>query len=161
MLRWIAGFVIELFRGTSSLVQLFWAFYVLPFFGINLPAMVVGVAVLGLNSGSYFSEVVRAGINAIPKGQHEAALTIGFSAPYRFFRIIVPQALPIIIPPLGNALITMLKFTALVSLVTIQDLTFRAGLVSSSTGESGIIYTIVSGHLFRPRTCVGRRHAAS
>jgi polar amino acid transport system permease protein len=142
-LRWAAGFVIELFRGSSSLVQLFWAFYVLPFFGINLPAMVVGVAVLGLNSGSYFSEVVRAGLNAVPKGQYEAALTLGFSAPYRFFRIIVPQALPIIIPPFGNALITMLKFTALVSLVTIQDLTFRAGLVSTSTGQSGLIYGMV------------------
>jgi polar amino acid transport system permease protein len=142
-LRWSAGFVIELFRGSSSLVQLFWAFYVLPFFGINLPPLVVGVAVLGLNSGSYFSEVVRAGLNAVPRGQYEAALTLGFSAPYRFFRIMVPQALPIIIPPFGNAVITMLKFTALVSLVTIQDLTFRAGLVSTSTGQSGLIYSMV------------------
>jgi polar amino acid transport system permease protein len=143
VLRWSAGFVIELVRGSSSLVQLFWAFYVLPFFGVTLPPLVVGVAVLGLNSGSYFSEVVRAGLNAVPRGQYEAALTLGFSAPYRFFRIMVPQALPIIIPPFGNAVITMLKFTALVSLVTIQDLTFRAGLVSTSTGQSGLIYSMV------------------
>src|SRR5580658_1178797 len=142
-LRWPAGFVIELFRGSSSLVQLFWAFYVLPFFGINLPALVAGVLVLGLNEGSYFSEVVRAGINAVPPGQREAAVTLGFSPGYRFFRIILPQALPVMIPPFGNALVTMLKFTSLVSLVTIQDLSFRAGLVATSLGQSAAVFGIV------------------
>ena len=142
-LRWPAGFVIELFRGSSSLVQLFWAFYVLPFFGINLPALVAGVLVLGLNEGSYFSEVVRAGINAVPPGQREAAVTLGFSPAYRFFRIILPQALPVMIPPFGNALVTMLKFTSLVSLVTIQDLSFRAGLVATSLGQSAAVFGII------------------
>ncbi|HVI62460.1 MAG TPA: ABC transporter permease subunit, partial [Bradyrhizobium sp.] len=60
--------VIEFFRGSSALVQLFWAFYVLPFFGIQLPPLVAGILVLGLNEGSYFSEVVRAGLDAVPKG---------------------------------------------------------------------------------------------
>jgi polar amino acid transport system permease protein len=143
VLRLSAGFVIELFRGSSSLVQLFWAFYVLPFFGINLPALAAGVMVLGLNSGSYLSEVVRAGLNAVPQGQREAALTLGFSAPYRFFRIILPQALPLMIPPLGNALVTMVKFTSIVSLVTIQDLTFRANLVGSTLGDSSAVYVLV------------------
>ena len=143
MLRWPAGFVIELFRGSSSLVQLFWAFYVLPFFGINLPALVAGVLVLGLNEGSYFSEVVRAGINAVPAGQREAAVTLGFSPGYRFFRIILPQALPVMIPPFGNALVTMLKFTSLVSLVTIQDLSFRADLVATSLGQSASVFGII------------------
>lgn len=142
-LRWPAGFVIELFRGSSSLVQLFWAFYVLPFFGINLPALVAGVLVLGLNEGSYFSEVVRAGLNAVPSGQREAALTLGFSPGYRFFRVILPQALPIMIPPFGNALITMLKFTSLVSLVTIQDLSFRADLVATTLGETASVFGLV------------------
>jgi polar amino acid transport system permease protein len=142
-LRWPAGFVIELFRGSSSLVQLFWAFYVLPFFGINLPALVAGVLVLGLNEGSYFSEVVRAGINAVPPGQREAAVTLGFSPAYRFFRIILPQALPVMIPPFGNALVTMLKFTSLVSLVTIQDLSFRAGLVATSLSQSAAVFGII------------------
>eukprot|EP01037_Dinobryon_pediforme_P002172 gene2172-2209_t len=143
LFHWPAGFVIELFRGSSALVQLFWAFYVLPFFGINLPPMMAGVIVLGLNEGSYFSEVVRAGIKAVPAGQREAALTLGFSPAYRFFRIILPQALPIMIPPFGNALVTMLKFTSLVSLVTIQDLSFRANLAATSLGESGAVYGIV------------------
>jgi polar amino acid transport system permease protein len=143
VLRWPAGFVIELFRGSSSLVQLFWAFYVLPFFGINLPPLVAGVLVLGLNEGSYFSEVVRAGLNAVSPGQREAALTLGFSPAYRFFRIILPQALPVMIPPFGNALVTMLKFTSLVSLVTIQDLSFRANLIATSLGETGAVFGLV------------------
>ena len=142
-LRWPAGFVIELFRGSSSLVQLFWAFYVLPFFGINLPALFAGVMVLGINEGSYFSEVVRAGLAAVAPGQREAALTLGFSPAYRFFRIILPQALPLMIPPFGNALVTMLKFTSLVSLVTIQDLSFRANLAATSLGKSAPVYGVI------------------
>jgi polar amino acid transport system permease protein len=143
VLRWPAGFVIELFRGSSSLVQLFWAFYVLPFFGINLPALFAGVMVLGINEGSYFSEVVRAALAAVAPGQREAALTLGFSPAYRFFRIILPQALPLMIPPFGNALVTMLKFTSLVSLVTIQDLSFRANLAATSLGESAPVYGVI------------------
>jgi polar amino acid transport system permease protein len=143
VLRWPAGFVIELFRGSSSLVQLFWAFYVLPFFGINLPALFAGVMVLGINEGSYFSEVVRAALAAVAPGQREAALTLGFSPAYRFFRIILPQALPLMVPPFGNALVTMLKFTSLVSLVTIQDLSFRANLAATSLGESAPVYGVI------------------
>ncbi len=142
-LRWAAGFVIELFRGSSAIVQLFWVFYVLPFMGIDLPALVAAVFVLSVNSGAFLSEVVRAGLVAVPVGQYEASLTLGFSKPYRFFRIILPQALPLMIPPFGNALVTMLKFTALVSLVTIQDLAYRASLVGGVLGESGLVFGIV------------------
>jgi polar amino acid transport system permease protein len=140
LLRWPAGFVIEFFRGSSALVQLFWAFYVLPFFGISLPPLLAGILVLGLNEVSYMSEIVRAGFDAVPPGQREAALTLGLPSRYRFFRIILPQALPIMVPPFANELITMLKFTALVSLVTIQDLSFRASLIGSSLGESGPVF---------------------
>lgn len=139
---WSASFVVELFRGTSALVQLFWAFYVLPFFGINLPPLFAGVLVLGLNEGSYFSEVVRAALNAVPAGQREASIALHLSPSYRFFRIIVPQALPIMIPPFGNALVTTLKFTALVSLVTIQDLSFRAETIRTSLGGGGAVFAI-------------------
>jgi polar amino acid transport system permease protein len=143
ILHWPAGFTIELFRGSSSLVQLFWAFYVLPIFGINLPPLVAGVLVLGLNEGSYLSEVVRAGLAGVARGQGEAALTLGFSPSYRLFRIIVPQALPIMIPPFGNALVTMLKFTSLVSLVTIQDLSFRANMVASALGNNAAVFGLI------------------
>lgn len=139
--RWPAGFVIELFRGTSALVQLFWAFYVLPLFGINLSPLTAGVLVLGLNEGSYFSEVVRAALRNIPVGQHEASAALHLPRRYHFFRVILPQALPLMIPPFGNALVTMLKFTALVSLVTIQDLSFRANLIRNSLGSSDEVYS--------------------
>jgi polar amino acid transport system permease protein len=140
LVRWPAGFVIEFFRGSSALVQLFWAFYVLPLLGLTLPPLLCGVMVLGLNQGSYMSEIVRAGLDAVPKGQREAAVALGLPARYRLFRIILPQALPLMVPPFGNELITMLKFTALVSLVTIQDLSFRASLIGDTLGRSGPIF---------------------
>jgi polar amino acid transport system permease protein len=141
-MRWSAGFVIETFRGTSALIQLFWAFYVLPFFGLHLPPLAAGILVLGLNEGSYFSEVVRSGLGSVMTGQREAAITLHLPRFYRFYRIILPQALPVMIPPFGNALVGMLKFSSLVSLVTIQDLSFRAGLIRTSLGESGPIFAI-------------------
>lgn len=141
--QWAAGFVIETFRGTSAVVQLFWAFYVLPFFGINLSPMTAGILVLGLNEGSYFSEVVRASLKSIAVGQREAAAALHLPRLYAFRRVILPQALPVMIPPFGNALVLMLKFSALVSLVTIQDLSFRAGLIATSIGSAGEIYGIV------------------
>jgi polar amino acid transport system permease protein len=142
VLAWPAGFIVELFRGSSALVQLFWAFYVLPLFGINLSPLTAGVMVLGINEGSYFSEVVRAGLNSVPVGQREAAVALQLSPFYRFFRIILPQALPLMIPPFGNAIVTTLKFTALVSLVTVQDLSFRADLVRSTLGDSATVFSL-------------------
>jgi polar amino acid transport system permease protein len=140
LLRWPAGFMIEFFRGSSALVQLFWAFYILPLFGLTLPPFTSGVLVLGINAGAYMSEVVRAGLEAVPKGQHDAAVALGLPARYRFFRIILPQALPLMVPPFGNELITMLKFTALVSLVTIQDLSFRASLIGDTLGDNAAVF---------------------
>lgn len=141
--RLAAGFVIELFRGTSALVQLFWVFYVLPLFGITLSPVLAGVLVLGLNEGSYFSEVVRASLRSIVAGQREACVALHLPRAYAFFRIVLPQALPVMIPPFGNALILMLKFTALVSLVTVQDLSFRADQIRTALGASGGIYGVV------------------
>lgn len=141
-LRWVSGFVIEFFRGTSALVQLFWAFYVLPYFGLELTPMQAGVIVLGLNEGSYFSEVIRPALQSVLAGQRDAAIALHLPRSYRFFRIILPQALPVMMPPFGNALIGMLKFTALVSLVTLQDITFRAGLIRSALGHSAEIYSV-------------------
>ena len=149
-LRWVSGFVIELFRGTSALVQLFWAFYVLPFFGLELSPLVAGVLVLGLNEGSYFAEVVRPALQSVVGGQRDAAITLHLPRWYRFRRIILPQALPVMIPPFGNALIGMLKFTALVSLVTLQDIAFRASMIRSSLGHSGPSLHRDLADLFRP-----------
>jgi len=140
LIRWPAGFAVEVLRGSSAIAQLFWAFYVLPFMGIELSPFVAGVMVLGLNGGAYFSEVVRAAFASVPKGQTEAAIALNLSNWFRLRRIILPQALPIMIPPFGNALIDMLKFTALLSLVTIQELAYRADAIRSVLADAGPVY---------------------
>jgi polar amino acid transport system permease protein len=140
LLRWPSGALVEFLRGSSAIVQLFWAFYVLPFLGVDLSPFTAGVLVLGLNGGAYFSEVVRAGMASVPRGQMEAAITLHMSTWFRFRRVLLPQALPVMIPPFGNALIDMLKFSALLSLVTIHELAYRADAIRSVLGESGPVY---------------------
>jgi polar amino acid transport system permease protein len=141
VLRWPAGFVIELFRGTSVLMQLFWVFYVLPFFGIVVSPTTAGVIVLGLCEGAYFSEVVRAALTSVMKGQSDAITSLHLSRSYAFFRITLRQALPLMIPPFGNAAMAVIKMSALVSLITLQDVTFRVHALHASTGDSASAYT--------------------
>jgi polar amino acid transport system permease protein len=141
--RWPSAFVIEVFRGTSAPMQLFWAFYVLPFFGITITPLEAAVLVLGLNEASYFSEVVRAALATVAAGQRDAVVALHLPRFYRFFRIVLPQALPLMMPPFGNSVVGMLKFSALASLVTLQELSFRAGMVRSTLGDSGKIYSFV------------------
>lgn len=142
LLRVPSGVIVEVFRGSSAIVQLFWAFYVLPFLGINLSPLTAGVLVLGLNGGAYFSEVVRAGLGSVAQGQVEAAVTLHLSPWFRFRHIVLPQALPVMVPPFGNALIDMLKFSALLSLVTIHDLAYRADAIGSVIPTPGPVYGI-------------------
>ena len=147
----IATVYIEFFRGTSLLVQLFWAYYVLPFFGISLEAFTAGVVALGLNFGAYGAEIVRAGILAVPRGQWEAAHALNFTPAKRIKRIIIPQIFPIILPPAANLTVELLKATALVALVTVVDLTFEAKQINSITwlsaqcfGTALLIYYIIA-----------------
>ncbi|MFD5215616.1 ectoine/hydroxyectoine ABC transporter permease subunit EhuC [Microbacterium sp. NPDC058345] len=123
--RGFARIVIELFRGTSLLVQLFFLFFVLPLppFNIELPPVVVGVVGLGLNYGAYGAEVVRGSINAVPAGQWEATTALSMTRSQRMTRVIFPQAWALMIPSLNNLLIQLLKGTAVVYLITIVDLT--------------------------------------
>ena len=118
---WITEFV----RRTPILVQLYVVFYVLPDFGIFLEAFTCGVLVLGIHFSTYTSEVFRAGIDNVPKGQWEAAKSLNYN-PYQTWKnIILPQAIPPMIPPLANYLITMFKETPLLAAITVVEL-FRA-----------------------------------
>jgi polar amino acid transport system permease protein len=135
--------LVEFLRGTSAIVQLFWAFYVLPLAGISLSPIVTAVIVLGLNEGSYASEIVRSGIKSVPAGQHEAAVALNLGRRRRFWRIIFPQAVPFMIPPLGNTLINLAKLTSLSSLVTVSDLTFRAQSIRDAIGQTTPIFVIL------------------
>jgi polar amino acid transport system permease protein len=142
-IRALAVGYVELFRGTSLLVQLFWWFFVLPHFGIFLPAMLVGILGIGMNVGAYGAEVVRGAILSVPKGQYEAAIALNMSPLVRMRRIILPQAILAMLPPWGNLLIELLKGTALVSLITIHDLTFIAHAENMRTFQTVEIFTLV------------------
>lgn len=140
---WPAAVYVEVFRGTSALVQLFWFYFVLPLFGIQLPAMAVGIVVLAANAGAYGAEVVRGAVNGVIKGQREAAIALNMTSRQIMQRIVLPQAVPAMLPPAGNIMIELLKNTALVSLITITDLTFRGQLLRSDTLRTTDIFIIV------------------
>jgi polar amino acid transport system permease protein len=129
--RWIRNVAlvyIEFARGISAIILLFWIFFALPIlFGLDsMPPMAAGILALGLNMGAYGAEVVRGAIQAVPKGQTEATIALNMTPGQRLRHVILPQAIPIILPPYGNLTIEILKGTALVSLITLSDLAFEA-----------------------------------
>lgn len=124
-IRLVSSVYVEVFRGTSLIVQLFWLFYALPLLGVELTALAAGVAALGLNYGAYGSEVVRSAILAVPKGQTEASIALNMSPMLRMRRVILPQAMVIMLPSFSNLAIELLKGTSLVSLITMADLTYQ------------------------------------
>ncbi|HEY4615731.1 MAG TPA: amino acid ABC transporter permease [Citricoccus sp.] len=117
--------IIEFFRGTSLVVQLFFIFFVLPQFGVELPGMFVGVLALGLNYGAYAAEVVRGSIASVPRGQWEATTALSMSPVHRMRRVIFPQAWALMIPSLASLMVHLLKGTAIVSVILLQDFTFH------------------------------------
>lgn len=134
-LRWLAIAYIELFRGSSLLVQLFWLYFVLPMppFNITMSAFSVAVIGLGLNIGAYGAEVLRGAIRSVHEGQYEACVALNMTAWQRLRRVVLPQALLAAIPPGTNLLIELLKNTSLVSLITLSDLAFRARQLDQAT----------------------------
>ena len=141
--RALATAYIEFFRGTSIFVQLFWAYFVLPFIGISLTPLQAGVLALGLNVGAYAAEVVRGAIQSIGREQYEActALNLGRWQAMRY--VILPQALLVMLPTFGNNAIELLKATAVVSLISLTDLTFQAQVVRSQTGNTLVPFTTI------------------
>lgn len=141
LIRFIVGIYVEVFRGTSLLVQLFWIYFVLPMFGITMSALTAAVLTIGLNYGAYASEVVRSGIESVDQGQYEAGIALNFTRWQRMRRIILPQAFVMMIPNLGNQLIELFKSTSLVSLITLTDLTYQANVLNATTLQTTEIYT--------------------
>jgi polar amino acid transport system permease protein len=142
-LRWPAGVFVEIFRGTSLLVQMFWFFFAMPFFGIQLAPLTAAVLALGLNEGAYAAEIVRGTIGSRARGQTEACVALGIGPALRMRRILIPQSIPAMLPPFGNVLVDLLKNTALVSLVTVADLTFRAQMVRNTTGQTAAVFLTI------------------
>lgn len=141
--RGISRLYVDLFRGTSALVQLFWAFFALPLLGLRLEAVTVGILVLGLNLGSYGSEIVRSAIQSVAPSQYDAARALNLSRNQTLWRIILPQAALHMIPPFGNLFIELLKGTALVSLISLADLTFQGQTLRTATLRSGEIFALI------------------
>lgn len=153
----IATVYIEIFRGTSLLVQLYWIFFVLPLLGVTLDKFTAGFLAVGMNLGAYGAELVRGGILSVPKGQWEAALALSMSPSKRMIRIIFPQAFLNMLPPWGNLLIELLKGTALVALISVADLMFVAKQINGSTflsvqlfGTALILYYLMSRFMITP-----------
>jgi len=143
-LRGVAACYIQFIRGTPLLLQLFFIYYVLPYVGIVLTPFVSGLTGLTLNYAAYMAEVFRSGIQAIPKGQWEAGQSVGMSRRLLMRRIILPQAIRIIIPSLGNFFVSIFKDSALVSIITMRDLMFSGQLLASATYKHFEIFTEVA-----------------
>lgn len=147
--RWLSISLIEVFRGTSLLVQLFWLFFALPVLGqalgidLRLPPVVAGTLALSLNIGAYGAEIVRGAIQAVPRNQYEAAKALDFTPRQTLWRIALPQAIPEMLPSFSNLAVQNLKDTALVSLIGLGDMAFQAERIRNFTQDSVPIYTLL------------------
>ena len=145
-LRRLGGAYVSVFRGVPLLVQLLFIYYFLAEFGLDIPAIVAAVGGLALSSAAYQAEILRGALNAVPRGQTEAAVALGFTALEIWRRVLLPQALRISIPPLINEFILLLKASSLVSVVGIAELTRVSMNIASLTYRPLEAY--VGGGLF-------------
>jgi polar amino acid transport system permease protein len=143
-LSFAASTLINLIRGLPIIVQLFYIYFVLPEFGVQLSAFQAGVIGLGIAYSAYQAENFRAGIEAVDPGQWEAAQAIGMRMPLIMRRVILPQAFRIALPPYGNTLVMMLKDSSLVSTITVAEMTRAGQLIASSTFQNMTVYTLVA-----------------
>jgi polar amino acid transport system permease protein len=144
IVRFLAGLYTEVFRGTSALIMIFWVYFVLPLaFGWQLVPMWAGTLALGLTYGAYGSEIVRGALNAVDPAQREGGIALSFTPWQRMRLVLLPQAVPEMIPPFCNLLIELLKGTALVSVMGMGDLAFSGNLVRLALQESAEIYAYI------------------
>jgi polar amino acid transport system permease protein len=136
--------LVNVIRGLPIIVQLFYIYFVLPDFGIQLTAIQAGVIGLGIAYSAYQAENFRAGIQAIHQGQIEAAESLGMRGAMVMRRVVLPQAFRIALPPYGNTLVMMLKDSSLVSTITVAEMTRAGQLIASSTFENMTVYTLVA-----------------
>jgi His/Glu/Gln/Arg/opine family amino acid ABC transporter permease subunit len=169
LLYWLAGGYIELIRGTPFLVQLYLMAYG-PYLllGTNLPELTAGILAISLNSGAYVAEIVRAGIQSIDKGQMEAGRSLGLTYGQTMRHIILPQAVKRALPPLANEFVTLIKESSVVSVLGIQEITFKGRVVGTSTYSPfepmlvvTLCYLVLTGVTSQIVKLLERRMAAS
>jgi glutamine transport system permease protein len=145
IVRLLAGAYVDFIRGTPLLVQLFLVYFGLPsLIGRPVPPFVAAIAAMGINSGAYVAEIVRAGIQAIDRGQTEAARSLGLTAAQTMRYVIFPQAIRRIIPPLGNEFIALLKDSSLVSVIALEELLRKGQVVITRTFRPFEVYTVIA-----------------
>jgi polar amino acid transport system permease protein len=142
--RRLTGFYVELFRNTPFIVQLFFVFFGLPALGFKLSAIEAGLLALILNLGAYSTEIIRAGIQATPLGQLEAARTLGLSKLQTFVRVVLPPALERIYPALSSQCIIVMLGSAVVSQISVEELTFAANFIQSRNFRSFEVYLVTA-----------------
>lgn len=128
-----AGLLVEFIRSTPLLIQIFFLYFVLPEFGMVIDAFAVGVLALGMHYATYCAEVYRAGLENVPRGQWEAAIALNLSAFHTFRDVVIPQAIPPVIPALGNYFVALFKETPLLSAIAVMELMQRAKILGSQT----------------------------
>jgi polar amino acid transport system permease protein len=136
--------LVNTIRGIPILVQLFWIYFVFPEVGITLSALQAGIIGLGLAYSAYQAENFRAGIEAIDHGQIEAAESIGMGWALTMRRVVLPQALRIMLPPYGNTMIMMLKDSSQASTITVAELTMKGQMLAASTFKNSTVFTLVA-----------------
>lgn len=142
--RWLVTLYVTIIRGIPMLIQITFAYYVLPQFGVNLPAFWVAVVAIGLNSAAYVSQIIKAGIRSIGKGQIEAGRVLGLS-PLQITRfIILPQAFRVVIPALGNEFITLIKDSSLASVIGVVELTKEGNFIRGRTFDALTVFAAVA-----------------
>lgn len=134
VVRGLVRTYVEVIRGVSAIILIIWIYYTLPLFGIELSAMQAAVLALGLNLSAYGTEIVRGAVQAVPKGQTEAAIAVNLSGRQRIWSVILPQAMVGMLPPYGNLVIEVMKASALVSLITLRDITRQAQNIRAGRG---------------------------
>ena len=169
VIRFIGTAYVEFMRGTPLLVQIYIIYIGLPkLIGIDLPDMATGIIALSLNSSAYVSEIIRVGIEAVDKGQMEAARSLGMNQKQAMFEVVIPQAFKNILPALGNEFISVIKESSMVSVIGVAELMYNAGIVRGNTAlglepvvVAAIIYFIITFTLTRVLGYVERRMKAS
>ncbi len=146
-LRWLLVTYVEVIRGTPLLLQLYVLFYLLPEVGLTLPALAAAISGLAINYSAYESEIYRAGLRAIPRGQMEAALALGMSTRQALRRIILPQAVRIVIPPVTNDFIALFKDTSMCSVITVMELT-GAYRVQRNDTQATVVLAVLTSVLY-------------
>lgn len=146
VVRAFARLYVEIWRGTSEVVQLMWIYFVLPVLvGFQIVPLAAGILVLGLNHGAYGAEIVRGAISAVPKEQYEGCVALNFTRTQRMLRVILPQALVEMVPPFNNLFIQLLKSSALLTIITVHEMTYQARevLIDRFISQAATIWTIV------------------